>query len=813
MAVFRHMPAPERTSVLDPSMRRRLIKARITNGIAIFVVTSLSLFLLLYLGLGEGRRTYEKFFLENVTNQGKIIQGVMESSLRAGLFLKQYAGFEKLAEPVVASEDIDALIVFDQLGRKLYEVVDKNHPALPPPPPGLDNPKEGIVVTQVEGHHQIVIPLHDRFEIAGSLVVVSSTKRLEKRLDASFVPLFYLAAGLAFVFTVPITWLGPRLRNYRLPWLQISFGATFLLMASFVVGTLIALYSDGVQGKAEEAAFTLGQRLSDVVKFNLRIASFNGIEKVLNDYLTADPELSEAAIIVNDVSRVDTDAAKVGKPWNHEAGKYDYRIKLSKDDAAFRISVAVALPVRLVYEKVERSVRNFVALFIASGFLAGLFLQVANSMQGLESGAPSPAAPKPAIAEASLGNVKTVFFLAVFLENLTYSFLPKYMQEVAGASGMSVGFASAPFVAYYLCFALSLIPAQHFVERYGPRAVIWSGTLLSGVAVLSMFLPMHILMMIVVRALSGLGQGALFLGVQCYILAVVPPERKTQGSAVIVSGFQGGMISGLAIGSLLVSYLERPGIFVISGGIGFAAVAYSLLFLPAVAAANKARGLQSAIRQLGADIRKVIWSSEFLKAIFLIGIPAKAILTGVITFAMPLLLGQAGFQHEEIGQLIMLYGIGVLVASSYVSKLVDRTGKTDRVLFWGASGSAIGLVLIGLMGNPLLGSGALGVAITIAGVIAVGLAHGLINAPVITHVTDSNLASRIGANPVVAVYRFLERIGHVAGPFVVSQLFLIWGQSPQVILWIGVGIGALAFLFVSQGARPRVNAPGPEPVA
>ena len=70
--------------------------------------------------------------------------------------------------------------------------------------------------------------------------------------------------------------------------------------------------------------------------------------------------------------------------------------------------------------------------------------------------------------ETALIIVKPIFFLAVFLEHLTYSFLPKFMQEAASASGVSVGFASAPFTAYYLCFALSLIPAGHFADRYGP---------------------------------------------------------------------------------------------------------------------------------------------------------------------------------------------------------------------------------------------------------------------------------------------------------------------------------------------------------
>jgi hypothetical protein len=63
---------------------------------------------------------------------------------------------------------------------------------------------------------------------------------------------------------------------------------------------------------------------------------------------------------------------------------------------------------------------------------------------------------------------------------------------------------------------------------------------------------------------------------------------------------------------------------------------------------------------------------------------------------------------------------------------------------------------------------------------------------------------------VTTTYRFLERIGHVAGPFVVGQLFLIWGQSPQVLAWIGVATTALGLLFLINKAPPRIRAVGPE---
>ena len=94
------------------------------------------------------------------------------------------------------------------------------------------------------------------------------------------------------------------------------------------------------------------------------------------------------------------------------------------------------------------------------------------------------------------------------------------------------------------------------------------------------------------------------------------------------------------------------------------------------------------------------------------------------------------------------------------------------------------------------------------GVVCVGLAHGFINAPVVTHVAHSEIAKQIGAGSVTTTYRFVERLGHVAGPVLVAQLFLIWGQTPQILIGIGIATATLAFLFLFGKSRSPAVALG-----
>jgi MFS family permease len=385
-----------------------------------------------------------------------------------------------------------------------------------------------------------------------------------------------------------------------------------------------------------------------------------------------------------------------------------------------------------------------------------------------------------------------------------YSFLPQFIQEVALRSGKSASWAILPFVAYYLSFALALIPAGHMADRRGPKGMICLGAMLASLSLIAMVAPLEIFSLTSLRGLAGIGQAMLFIGIQNYILAVTPPERKTQGAGIIVFGFQGGMIAGMAIGSLLVVYLQPYGVFILSGGIGFATAIYSLLFIPSGTSVSGDKiGLGGALRQVASNLGQVIRDAEFLRTMMCIGIPAKAVLTGAITFALPLLLGKQGYRHEDIGQILMLYGIGVIAASTYASRRVDRTGNSQRPLFWGASASGIGLVIIGVGGSSTMVDGTIGTLVIIVGVVIVGVAHGFINAPVITHIAESELALKIGVNPVAAAYRFLERVGHIGGPLLLGHAFILWGENAMVLACVGFILIGLGFAFLTGSVPPN----------
>ena len=776
-----------------------------------FVVAALSLFLLLYVGFADGKRTFEQLHVETLTAQARTVQLAIEKFLRDGLPLKQYAGFSTLASPITESEDVDALIVYDDHGHQLFGSIDKSKPKLPEPAEAIHRLEDKIIVYTGPTYYQIILPLRTRFETAGSLVVFAPTGKVAHRIYQSFNFLPYLAAALSLLFAVGVVCAQSYLAKFRGSWLQIAYGITFVIMAVGVVGTLVTLYFDGIHGKAKAAAFVLSQRVSDVIEFKLNPDDFDGLDRAFRDFRRINPELSDAALVVDGKVRVTTDSSKQGKPWQEKAQEFEYKVGLSKDPKDENVNLTVTVPRSVAFERVIRNVKNFAALFIASAFLAGLFLQVASSIRN--SRQPNTNAGKKNISYDDVGLVivKPIFFLAVFLDSLTYSFLPKFMQETAHASGVSVSFASLPFTAYYLCFALSLIPAGAFCDRRGSKPIIAIGLILAGLSVIALALPLGLWPMIAIRGMAGIGQGALLIGVQTYILAVASPEKKTQGASIIVFGFQGGLISGMALGSLLVGIVAPRGVFVIAGCVAMATLVYTLTMLARTAPKKVDDGVGAAVRKLLDQLKNVITSWEFLNTLLCVGAPAKAILTGIVTFALPLVLGHAGYKPEDIGQVVMLYGLGVVLSTGRVSRLVDRTKNTEMILFSGALMSGAGLFMIGLLGSKILGDGALGTIVVIVGVALLGVAHGFINAPVVTHMAHSDLAKRQGANPVTTAYRFAERGGHIAGPIILGQLFLLFGNSAGVLGGVGIATAVLAIIFVSHHLVTRLRGARLEP--
>ncbi|MEM7567590.1 MAG: MFS transporter, partial [Pseudomonadota bacterium] len=344
---------------------------------------------------------------------------------------------------------------------------------------------------------------------------------------------------------------------------------------------------------------------------------------------------------------------------------------------------------------------------------------------------------------------------------------------------------AAPFAAFYAAFALVLVPAGRWCDRHGARGTVLLGLGLAGGGLGALAIGAttpNPLVLTLARFVCGLGQGLVFIGLQSQLLAQAGPQARSRAAGVIVSGFQGGMIAGVALGALIHDMLDAKGLFALAAALIAGAFVYALTSLRGstpVTAPTRRRVLP--------DLFALAREPGFVGATLLVGLPAKAVLTGVVAFALPLLLATADYAKAEIGQVLVLYALCVLGASRCATRLADGAAGARSVLLGGVAISGAGLLVLGV------GEGA-GVLSLLVGAALVGVGHGLINAPVVAYVASTPAAGTIGAASTAASYRLLERIGHIAGPPLVGAALALTVEP-----WAGLGLIGLAVLILGVG--------------
>ena len=174
--------------------------------------------------------------------------------------------------------------------------------------------------------------------------------------------------------------------------------------------------------------------------------------------------------------------------------------------------------------------------------------------------------------------------------------------------------------------------------------------------------------------------------------------------------------------------------------------------------------------------------------------------------------------REDIGQILVLYAIGTLLVSKYISRYIDRGMKAVSLLLAGSVIGGVGLLLIGVGLQVDIATGMsaqtaipippLNIVFLVLGLLILGIGHGFIHAPVVTQITHTRASTTLGPATATTVYRFLERFGHLLGPILLGALLAMFGASLSLLYLAAATIVAGIIFAGGQLIVQRTAKPG-----
>jgi len=222
-----------------------------------------------------------------------------------------------------------------------------------------------------------------------------------------------------------------------------------------------------------------------------------------------------------------------------------------------------------------------------------------------------------------------------------------------------------------------------YADRRGRRLILVAGPIVFGVCISAFSLAESLGLLIAIRALAGIGEGAMYLAPATVVNDLAPDERRGEAVSLFSLYVWTGMAVGPPLGELILRDTHFDTVFLTAGALS---VAGGLLarFVPETRPAAVPAPAGRGLRGRGALAPAVVQVMEIMGWI------------GLIAF-VPLYARELGM--EGAGLVFAVNAIVVLSIRGLGRKLPDRLGPR-RGGTLGLVGCAAGLVVVALWRDP-----------------------------------------------------------------------------------------------------------------
>jgi MFS family permease len=370
----------------------------------------------------------------------------------------------------------------------------------------------------------------------------------------------------------------------------------------------------------------------------------------------------------------------------------------------------------------------------------------------------------------------TALFFFVYI-GMLLPMVPLLIEGPLGSNELGIGLTLA-------FFAISSIIARPLIGRaadlYGRRFVITTGALAAAVAGAASGHVDALWQLLVLRAITGVGEAGVFVGAATLIADLSPRDRRAEGASYFSVAVFGGIGIGPIIGEIVLDDTQFQRAFLVAGAFALAAALISRFAPVRVARAGDLADELPAVDEAAPAARgidKWVYRGAIMPGLVLaFGIAAFAAFSSFLPeYARDIGLGGSG-------GLFALYSLMSLVVRIVGAKLPERLGPRRAVSI------ALVNIMIGLAILALVPAApAAWVAVLFMGL---GIAF---NYPSLMALVVNRASERDRAKAVSSLTMFFE-FGTAAGGLVIGTLALIVGKQYAFlggVVSAGIGLWVL----------------------
>ncbi|MFE0175591.1 MFS transporter [Streptomyces sp. NPDC059002] len=262
---------------------------------------------------------------------------------------------------------------------------------------------------------------------------------------------------------------------------------------------------------------------------------------------------------------------------------------------------------------------------------------------------------------------------------------------VAGDLGTTVSLAGQMVTVFTLAYAVSAPLVAGVLTGVRPRALIIGalGVFTLGNALTALAPGLAVLLLS--RAVAGVGAGVYSALSTAAAAALVPEERRGRALALVMGGMSSGTVLGVPLGVLLAEHAGWRATMWGVTGLGALALAGLALLLPAVPADPPVPVRERLAALTDRGVVPVVGVS-FLAAVASLGL---------YTYLAPVLDSAGGVGDADVAPYLWAWGVGGVLGSVLAGPLVDRTGKAVTLV-----GGVLVALVVAEGALPLLGAAA-----------------------------------------------------------------------------------------------------------